>query len=157
MTPRRSGTGAGGGHGATLPAQPDAHRREIYANVFWVPQEARWYFLKDNAKKPEIGIMVDDAMVAIERENSRLRGDVSNHRILRFPIQVQVFERSATDERQVCTPLQSPIYCATSLQAQGYGMARVAYRPMKHTTALGYPQRASTPAPPTWRVMTREI
>lgn len=43
-------------------------------NVFWVPQLARWNFLLDNAKKPEIGKLIDDAMVAIEKENLSLKG-----------------------------------------------------------------------------------
>ena len=42
--------------------------------VFWVPQEARWDYLKANAKKPEIGKMVDDAMIAIEKDNASLKG-----------------------------------------------------------------------------------
>ncbi len=28
-------------------------------NVFWVPPEARWDYLQNNAKKPEIGKLVD--------------------------------------------------------------------------------------------------
>jgi len=43
-------------------------------NVFWVPPEARWQKLQDNAKKPEIGKLIDQAMTAIERENPRLKG-----------------------------------------------------------------------------------
>jgi len=43
-------------------------------NIFWVPKEARWAFLQDNAKKPEIGKLIDEAMVAIERDNPRLKG-----------------------------------------------------------------------------------
>jgi type I restriction enzyme M protein len=42
-------------------------------NVFWVPPEARWSYLLDEAKQPTIGRTVDDAMVAIERENPRLK------------------------------------------------------------------------------------
>lgn len=50
--------------------------KDAYAaeNVFWVPQEARWNFLKSNAKKPEIGKLLDDAMIAIEKENGSLKG-----------------------------------------------------------------------------------
>ncbi len=44
------------------------------ANVFWVPKEARWEYLRANAKQPTIGKTVDDAMVAIERDNSSLKG-----------------------------------------------------------------------------------
>ncbi|MGD0477804.1 MAG: class I SAM-dependent DNA methyltransferase [Nitrososphaerales archaeon] len=42
--------------------------------VFWVPKEARWVNLESNAKKPEIGKLIDDAMDAIERDNHSLRG-----------------------------------------------------------------------------------
>lgn len=43
-------------------------------NIFWVPEIARWEYLKQNAKKPEIGKIVDDAMIAIEKENPTLKG-----------------------------------------------------------------------------------
>lgn len=43
-------------------------------NVFWVPKTARWDYLKDNAKKPEIGKLVDEAMIVIEKDNPRLKG-----------------------------------------------------------------------------------
>lgn len=50
---------------------PDEYRAE---NVFWVPQEARWAHLLASAKQPTIGKLVDDAMVAIERDNPTLKG-----------------------------------------------------------------------------------
>lgn len=43
-------------------------------NIFWVPAEARWSRLQASAKQPEVGRLIDDAMVAIERENPSLRG-----------------------------------------------------------------------------------
>jgi type I restriction enzyme M protein len=43
-------------------------------NVFWVPSKARWDTLQKNAKQPTIGIIIDDAMDAIERENASLKG-----------------------------------------------------------------------------------
>ncbi len=43
-------------------------------NIFWVPKEARWGFLKGHAKQPSIGTLVDDAMAAIERDNPSLKG-----------------------------------------------------------------------------------
>jgi len=55
----------------TDPEDPDEYRAE---NVFWVPKEARWSVLKAGAKRPEIGRLVDDAMVAIERDNPTLKG-----------------------------------------------------------------------------------
>jgi len=50
---------------------PDEYRAQ---NVFWVPQEARWAFLQGSAKQAKIGKLVDDAMVAIERDNPSLKG-----------------------------------------------------------------------------------
>lgn len=44
------------------------------ANIFWVPKEARWDNIKDNAKDAKIGQMIDDAMILIEKENPTLRG-----------------------------------------------------------------------------------
>jgi type I restriction enzyme M protein len=43
-------------------------------NIFWVPQKARWDYLQSKAKLPEIGKLIDDAMVAIEKDNKRLKG-----------------------------------------------------------------------------------
>jgi len=43
-------------------------------NVFWVPPKARWSLLQKNAKQPTIGITIDDAMDAIERDNASLKG-----------------------------------------------------------------------------------
>ena len=43
-------------------------------NVFWVPAPARWEKLQSAATQPEIGKLVDDAMIAIEHENPGLRG-----------------------------------------------------------------------------------
>ncbi len=43
-------------------------------NVFWVPKEARWQYIRENAKDPQIGKIIDDAMIAIEKENQTLKG-----------------------------------------------------------------------------------
>jgi len=53
----------------------DPEDRDEYAaeHVFWVPLEARWSFLQANAKQPTIGRLIDDGMVAIERDNPVLR------------------------------------------------------------------------------------
>ena len=50
--------------------------RDYYTadNVFWVPKEARWDNLVSNAKQPTIGILIDEAMDAIERDNPSLKG-----------------------------------------------------------------------------------
>ena len=46
----------------------------ISENVFWVPPKARWTHIRDNAKRPEIGKILDGAMDAIEKENTSLKG-----------------------------------------------------------------------------------
>lgn len=43
-------------------------------NVFWVPPEARWGNLRNQAKRAEIAKLIDDAMYAIERDNAKLKG-----------------------------------------------------------------------------------
>ena len=43
-------------------------------NVFWVPPEARWGNIQNQAKQPNIAKLIDDAMFAIERDNSKLKG-----------------------------------------------------------------------------------
>ncbi len=53
------------------PEDPDEYKAE---NVFWVPADARWSYLQASAKQPTIGKTVDEAMVAIERDNPRLKG-----------------------------------------------------------------------------------
>ncbi len=60
-----------GDYAGADPEDADEYRAE---NVFWVPKEARWSHLQANAKQPTIGKTVDDAMVAIERDNPRLKG-----------------------------------------------------------------------------------
>ncbi|MEL7668379.1 MAG: class I SAM-dependent DNA methyltransferase [Actinomycetota bacterium] len=53
------------------PEDPDEYSA---ANVFWVPKDARWSVLQNAAKQPTIGQVVDEAMMAIERDNKSLRG-----------------------------------------------------------------------------------
>ena len=53
------------------PEDPDEYLAE---NIFWVPKEARWSLIKENSKDPRIGIVLDDAMDAIEKSNNSLKG-----------------------------------------------------------------------------------
>jgi type I restriction enzyme M protein len=46
----------------------------IAENIFWVPKEARWSYLSKFAHDPNIGKMIDDAMLKIESENVSLKG-----------------------------------------------------------------------------------
>jgi type I restriction enzyme M protein len=53
-----------------------AEDRDEYSaeNVFWVPPTARWSYLQANAKQPSIGKMIDEAMIALEKDNENLKG-----------------------------------------------------------------------------------
>ncbi|MCB2155757.1 type I restriction-modification system subunit M [bacterium] len=64
----------------------DPEDRDEYTaeNIFWVPKEARWSLIQAHAKteyedpktgkKKNIGQLLDDAMLAIEKENQTLKG-----------------------------------------------------------------------------------
>ena len=55
-------------------ADPEDRDEYLGENIFWVPYEARWSYLQGSAKLPEIGELLDEAMDAIEKENSSLKG-----------------------------------------------------------------------------------
>jgi type I restriction enzyme M protein len=55
-------------------ADPEDKDEYKAASIFWVPKEARWSHLKDNAPQPKIGTIVDEAMTAIEQDNPSLKG-----------------------------------------------------------------------------------
>jgi len=63
-------------HAAVIADDGDPEDRDEYIaeNIFWVPAPARWQYLQDSAKLPEIGQRLDDAMLAIEEDNLRLKG-----------------------------------------------------------------------------------
>jgi len=52
-----------------------AEDRDEYTaeNIFWVPAEARWAHLQAQARQPTVGVSVDRAMAAIERDNPALK------------------------------------------------------------------------------------
>jgi type I restriction enzyme M protein len=54
----------------------DPEDKDVYLaeRVFWVPKEARWKNLQDNAKQESIGNLIDSAMESIERDNPTLKG-----------------------------------------------------------------------------------
>ncbi len=55
-------------------ADPEDRDEYLATNIFWVPPEARWTYLQGRAKDPLIGKLLDNAMVAIERDNPSLKG-----------------------------------------------------------------------------------
>lgn len=57
--------------GEAAAEDPDEYKAE---NIFWVPKDARWSQLQANAKQPNIGKLIDEAMLAIEKVNPSLKG-----------------------------------------------------------------------------------
>ncbi|AFU59832.1 N-6 DNA methylase [Candidatus Nitrososphaera gargensis Ga9.2] len=55
-------------------SDPEDIDEYLARRAFWVPKEARWDYLQKNAKKPEIGKLIDEAMDLIERDNRSLKG-----------------------------------------------------------------------------------
>ncbi|HEX8916272.1 MAG TPA: class I SAM-dependent DNA methyltransferase [Humisphaera sp.] len=56
--------------------EPLLESRDEYTaeRVFWVPPEARWQNLQNQAARPEIATLIDDAILAVERDNPNLKG-----------------------------------------------------------------------------------
>ena len=55
-------------------ADPEDKDEYTAENIFFVPAEARWSKISAAAHTPEIGVIIDEALTAIERENERLKG-----------------------------------------------------------------------------------
>jgi type I restriction enzyme M protein len=58
----------------TLEEADEYASTEFAPSAFYVPVEARWLTIQNNAKQPIIGKIIDDAMDAIERINVPLKG-----------------------------------------------------------------------------------
>jgi type I restriction enzyme M protein len=56
--------------------EPLLESRDEYTaeNVFWVPPEARWANLRAQARQANIATLLDDAILAVERDNPNLKG-----------------------------------------------------------------------------------
>lgn len=52
---------------------PEDKDEYLAEGIFWVPPDARWSVLQQNAKQPTIGTIIDGAMESLERENPTLR------------------------------------------------------------------------------------
>ena len=62
------------GEGEYAGADPEDKDEYKAENVFFVPLEARWFYLLSMARQPDIGRHVEAAMDAIEKENPSLKG-----------------------------------------------------------------------------------
>lgn len=87
----------------------DPEDRDWYLaeNIFWVPQEARWSLLQDNAKQPNIGVILDSAMDAIERDNPSLKGVLPKN-----------YAREALDKRRLGELID--VFSTVKLSQQGH-------------------------------------
>jgi type I restriction enzyme M protein len=63
--------GISGGQLEALLENRDEYTAE---RIFWVPPEARWANLQNQAARPEIATLIDDAVLAVERDNPNLKG-----------------------------------------------------------------------------------
>lgn len=55
-------------------SDPEDRDEYVAENIFWVVPEARWQYLVDHARQSTIGQLIDNAMIAIEKDNPSLKG-----------------------------------------------------------------------------------
>jgi len=67
------------GEGYFAGANPEDKDEYLADDVFWVPVDARWPQLQSRAKLPSIGKDVGGAMVALMRDNPRLKGALNKN------------------------------------------------------------------------------
>lgn len=100
-------------------ANPEDRDEYMAENVFWVPVQARWSNIQNNAKQPTIGQTIDDAMTAIERENTSLKGvlpknysrpDLDKHRIGELIDIISNIELIAKDEKKSSKDILGRVY-----------------------------------------------
>lgn len=60
--------------GKQLEALLESRDEYTAERVFWVPPEARWPNLQNQATRPDIATLIDDAILAVERDNANLKG-----------------------------------------------------------------------------------
>ena len=63
---------------------------EFYAmkNVFYLPPESRWSFLKQHAKQSDIALKIDTALATVEKTNPPLRGALPDNYYSRLDLDV---------------------------------------------------------------------
>lgn len=55
--------------GAQMESLLESRDEYTAERVFWVPPAARWQHLQDRATRPDIATLIDDAILAVERDN----------------------------------------------------------------------------------------
>ncbi|MDR3318195.1 MAG: type I restriction-modification system subunit M N-terminal domain-containing protein, partial [Clostridiales bacterium] len=79
---------------AELAAEGDGFEefRDSYAaeNIFWMPEKSRWSYISTRSKTEEIGKILDEALLEIEKDNPELKG-----------ILPKVYSRGDVDKRRL--------------------------------------------------------
>ena len=57
-------------------------------NVFYLPEEARWSFIMQHAKQPDIALKIDTALFTIEQNNPALKGALPDNYFSRLGLDV---------------------------------------------------------------------
>mgnify|MGYP001590486398 CR=1 FL=1 len=57
-------------------------------NVFYLPKESRWSFLKEHAKQNDIAIKIDTALATVEKTNPSLKGALPDNYYSRLDLDV---------------------------------------------------------------------
>ncbi len=57
-------------------------------NVFYLPEESRWSYIKQNAKQPDVAIKIDTALFTIEKNNKALKGALPDNYFSRIGLDV---------------------------------------------------------------------
>lgn len=57
-------------------------------NVFYLPDESRWSYIKQNAKQDDIALKIDTALSTIEKNNPSLKGALPNNYFSRLGLDV---------------------------------------------------------------------
>jgi type I restriction enzyme M protein len=100
-------------------ANPEDRDEYMADNVFWVPVQARWSNIQNNAKQATIGQIIDDAMTVIERENTVLKGvlpknysrpDLDKHRLGELIDIISNIELIAKDEHKSSKDILGRVY-----------------------------------------------
>src|SRR3954452_4272133 len=59
--------------GKQLDALLESRDEYTAERVFWVPPESRWPNLQNQATRPDVATLIDDAILAVERDNPNLK------------------------------------------------------------------------------------
>lgn len=58
-------------------------------NVFFLPEDARWSYVKARAKQDDIAVIIDTALSTIEKNNSALKGALPDNYFSRMGLEVK--------------------------------------------------------------------